>query len=384
MSDLEKKLTEKKEQLEAKVADQVAKVQRSLATRMGRAVGWTVIGVVVLVAVLFGTFAWYSTTNDFNRRVGAEVVKVLEDATGGRVELRKISFDLRQLAIEADGLVIHGLEGPGEAPYLSVDKIELRVKLLNLFSYVSGTGVSSHVRLSYLGVEHPQFHLIVDKDGKTNQPEPKHPNTSKTPLTDTLLDLKAGEVVVTNGIALFNDRAIPFDMAARDLGAEVHYISSTDRYGVTIDLEDLRTKIAKQAEAQSALHLAGELGRDAADLKEFELTSGKSSKLTGTAGIKNFAKPEWQATVKGSVDLKQVSVLADVDGLNAGTVDLDLNGHNCVTPPAVAQKHPPFWRRSHPNETKKPPRPLPPDPDCIAGYLLAGTAKIHKASYRNQ
>jgi len=384
VSDLEKKLTETKDHLKEKVGEEIAKVQRSLATRMGRAIGWTVIGFVVLVAVLFGTFAWYSTTDDFNRRVGKEVVKVLEDATGGWVELERVSFDLRHLAIEADGLVIHGLEGPGEAPYLSADKIELRLKLLNLLSYSAGVGVGSHVRLSYLGVDHPQFHLIVDKDGKTNQPEPKHPNTSKTPLTDTLLDLKAEEVMVANGVALFNDRAIPFDMAARDLGAEVHYISSTDRYGMTVDLKDLRTKIAKQVEAQSALHLAGELGRDAADLKEFQFTSGKSSKLTGTAGIKNFAKPQWQAAVKGSLELKQVSVLADVDGLNAGTVDLDLKGHNCTTPPAVAQKHPPFWQRSHPQETAKPPKPLPPDPDCVAGYLLVGTAKIRKASYRNE
>jgi translocation and assembly module TamB len=384
VSDLEKKLTEKKDHLKEKVGEEIAKVKRSLATRMGRAVAWTVIGFVVLVAVLFGTFAWYSTTDDFNRRVGKEVVKVLEDATGGRVELEKMSFDLRHLAIEANGLVIHGLEGPGEAPYFSADKIELRLKLLNLLSYSAGAGVESHVRLSYLGVDHPQLHLIVDKDGKTNQPEPKHPNTSKTPLTDTLLDLKAEEVVVTKGVALFNDHAIPFDMAARDLGAEVHYISSTDRYGMTVDLKDLRTKIAKQVEAQSALHLAAELGRDAADLKEFEFTSGKSSKLTGTAGIKNFAKPQWQAAVKGSLELKQVSVLADVDGLNAGTVDLDLKGHNCTTPPAVAQKHPPFWQRSHPQETTKPPKPLPPDPDCVAGYLLVGTAKIRKASYRNE
>jgi translocation and assembly module TamB len=384
VSDLEKKLTEKKELLKEKVGGEIAKVRRSLATRMGRAVAWTVIGLVVLAAVLFGTFAWYSTTDDFNRRVGKEVVKVLEDATGGRVELRRISFDLRHLAIEADGLVIHGLEGPGEAPYLAVDKIELRVKLFNLFSHVAGTSVASHVSLSFLGVDHPQFHLIVDKDGKTNQPEPKHPSASKTPLTDTLLDLKAEQVVVTNGVALLNNRAIPFDMAARDLGAEVHYIVAPDRYGLTVDLKDLRTKMANQVEAQSALHLAGELGRDAAELQQFEFTSGKSSKLMGTAGLKNFANPEWQAAVKGSVELKQVSVLANVDGLNAGTVDLDLKGHNCTTPPAVAQKHPPFWRRSHPQETAKPPRPLPPDPDCVAGYLLVGTAKIHKASYRNE
>ena len=120
--------------------------------------------------VLFGTFAWYSTTDDFKRRVGKEVVKVLEDATGGRVELGEIGFSLWHLAIEADGLVIHGLEGPGEAPYLAADKIQLRVKIFNFFAHVAGTGLASHVRLNYLRVDHPQFHLIVDKDGKTNQP----------------------------------------------------------------------------------------------------------------------------------------------------------------------------------------------------------------------
>ena len=100
--------------------------------------------------------------------------------------------------------------------------------------------------------------------------------------------------------------------------------------------------------------------------------------------MKHFAKPEWQAAVKGSVDLKQLSLLADVDGLNAGSVALDVKAHNCTTPPSVAQKHPPFWRRSHPTETTKPPNPLPPDPDCVAGYLVVGTAKVYKASYRNE
>ena len=384
MSDLEKKLHDEKDKFEAKVADEVAKVERSLAKVMLIWIGWSMAGLLVLLLVLFGLFAWYSKTEDFNRRVGKEVVKVLEDATGGRVELGRITFDLWHLAVEADGLVIHGLEGPGEAPYLAVDKVFLRVQIFDFFTHVAGSGVSSHVRLNYLGVEHPQFHLIVDKDGKTNQPMPKHPNTSKTSVTDTLLDLKAQEVVLSNGLVVVNNRAIPFNLAARDLDAEVHYIASTDLYGMTVDLKDLRTKMEKQVEAESALSLALELGRDAIELQRFDFTTGKSSKLDATGSFKHFAKPEWQATVKGTVEIKQVSVLADVDGLNAGTVDLDLNGHNCATSPAVAQKHPPFWRRSHPGETTKPPHPLPPDPDCVAGYLLAGTAKIHKAAYRNE
>jgi translocation and assembly module TamB len=384
LSDLEKKITEKKEQLQAKVAVKVAKVKRSLATRMGRAVAWTVVGVIALVLVLFGAFACYSTTDDFNRRVGAEVVKVLEGATGGRVELRHISFNLRHLAIEADGLVIHGLEGPGEAPYLSADKVLLRVKLFNFFSDLAGSSLSSHVSLNYLEVDHPQVHLMIGKDGKTNQPVPKHPSTSKESVTDTLLDLKATEVLLNNGVALVNNRAIPFDVAARDLNAEVHYIWSDDRYGMMVDLKDLRTKMGKQVEAQSTLHVEGEVGRDIALLKTLRFTSGKDSALTVTGSIKHFAKPEWQVTARGSVEVKQISVLADVDGLNAGSVDLDLNGHNCTTSPAVAQKHPYFWQRSHPKEGAKPPKPLPPDPDCVAGYLLVGTARIHKASYRNE
>ncbi len=86
--------------------------------------------------------------------------------------------NLWHLAIEADGLVIHGLEGPGEAPYLSADKIFVRVKIIQLLSHTAGAGAQSHIGLNYLRVEQPQVHLIIDKDGKTNQPVPKHPSTS--------------------------------------------------------------------------------------------------------------------------------------------------------------------------------------------------------------
>src|SRR5271155_1456795 len=180
MSDLEKKLTAKKEHLEEKVAGEIVKVKRSFSKRMGLWLAWFFACLVVLAVAVFAVFVWYSRTEDFNRRVGREVVKVLEDATGGRVELRRISFDLLHLAVEADGLIIHGLEGPGEAPYIAVDKVQLRVEIFDFFTRIAGSELASHVRLNYLSVEHPQIHLIVDKDGKTNQPVPKHPSTSDT------------------------------------------------------------------------------------------------------------------------------------------------------------------------------------------------------------
>ena len=49
-------------------------------------------------------------------------------------------------------------------------------------------------------------------------------------------------------------------LAARDLNAQVQYLSATDRYGLTVDLRDLRTKMAKQAGGAVELHLEANLG----------------------------------------------------------------------------------------------------------------------------
>ena len=385
MSDLEKKVHEVGHEAKEHAKQAVAKVKRSLSGTVGIVLAWVLGGLAVLGLVLFGAFAWYSTTPDFERRVSREIVTILENATGGRVELGRIRFDIWHLEVEANGLVIHGLEGPGEAPYLAVDKTLLRVRLFDFFSRATGTGGPASVSLNYLRVEHPQMHLIVDKDGKTNQPVPKHPSTSEKPVMDTLLDLKARQVEVANGVALLNNRAIPFDLAARDLNAEVHYIFLSDHYGATIDLKDLRTRLGKEPEAQSSLHVEAEVGRDLALLTRLDLQTGQASHLTATGSLRNFAKPQWEATTSGSLELKQIAVLTGVDTLKGGSVDLNLNGHNCAVTPVEAQKKPRLWEKLHPEQHAKPgSKVLPPDPNCVAGYLLVGSAKIHKAAYRDE
>jgi translocation and assembly module TamB len=359
--------------------------RRSTAARVGRIVAWSAGGLLVLLIVVVLGFWWYSTSSDFNHRVANKLVAMLEDSTGGRVEIDNLHFSLRHLALEVDGLVIHGTEAPGEAPYMAIDKLQIRVKLVNLFSQATGSGAASHIGLSLLRVEHPQFHLIIDKDGKTNQPVPKHPSKSNEPIQDTLLDLKAAKMELVNGVALLNDKAIPFDAAARDLSLNVHYISSSDRYGITLDMNDLRTRMKTEPEAQSTLHAEAELGRDIVRLTKFTFDTGESSELRGSATVNHFAQPEWQAALDGNLSLKQVSVLGAVDGLAAGTVDIVLRGHSCSVAPAEAQKRPSFARRFHLRKPEKPATvPLPPDPECKAGYLLVGNAKVHSASYMTE
>ena len=350
-------------------------------SRMLRILAWTAGSILLLLIVLVLGLSWYTTTADFQRRVGGEVVHVLEDSTGGRVELGHISFDLWHLAIEADSLVIHGTEGPGEMPYLSAAKIFIRLRINTFISHTVGKGAQSHVGLTYLRVEEPHLHLIIDKDGNTNQPVPKHPTTSTEPVQDTLLDLQAKEVELANGLALINDRAIPFDAAANDLNANVHYIKSTDRYGISIDLADLRTRMQKEPEVQSRLHMDLQLGRNMMQLSSLDFETGMNSHLKATALIQNFAHPDWQGTVAGELALKQITYLGGVEGLENGTLSLNMQGHSCAVTPQAAQKKPHFWQR-HPH-TPPQAKVLPPSPECAAGYLLVGDVHLRNAAYRD-
>jgi translocation and assembly module TamB len=362
------------------------KRRRSLVWHVTRAGSWSIGGVLALVILLVGGITWYTTTAYFQRRVEREIVSVLENSTGGRVEVRGVQFSLWHLMVEVDGLVIHGTEGPGEAPYFSTEKIEVRVGISSFFSHATGAGLRSHVGLKLLRMERPQLHLIVDKDGKTNAPVPKHPASSKEPAADTLLDLRAKEVTVVDGVALVNDHAIPFNLTARDLDAEVHYLRATDRYGLAVGLNDLRTKMDAQPEAQSKLHFDAELGRDAAQLKELEFDSGAASILHASGTLTHFAQPEWRGAVNGTLELKQLTVLADVEGFTGGSTDLSLSGHSCVAMAARTQVKPRSWlgKRTGANAKTGAVAQAAVDPECKSGYLLVGNAKLHKAGFRNE
>ena len=78
----------------------------------------------------------------------------IEAATGGRAEIASFHWNLLKLEGEADGFVLHGREGPGEAPYAQLDSLKVDIDVLGFFS--------PRVLLRELvELEHPQIHLIV-------------------------------------------------------------------------------------------------------------------------------------------------------------------------------------------------------------------------------
>ena len=277
--------------------------------------------VAVLILLAIGGIIWYASTPQFQNLVRAKLIATLEQATGGRVELNAFRWSVRHLAFEADGLTIHGLEAANEVPYAHVDRIYVRVKILSF--------IRPKIDLNYLEADHPVFHLIVYPDGSTNQPRPKTQSNGKS-VKDTIFDLKVGRTEINNGVALINQRAIPLDLAANDLGVVVTYAAPLDQYLATLHASDITAQRGKNPPIQSKLDLMADIGRNTLKVSQLQLQTGPSM-LKATASLEDFANPHWNLTAQGKVDVREVMALEPVDGVDRGIVDIDLKGQGTRT-----------------------------------------------------
>ncbi len=288
---------------------------------------WRVGGALLLLLILVvAGLLFYASTPHFSNLLRQRVINVLEDATGGRVEVQSLHWSLRHLAVEVDGLTIHGLEGPGELPYAHVERLYARAKILSF--------VNAKVGLDFLEVDRPSVHLIVYPDGTTNQPTPKAKESSGGPATRTIFDLQANRVEVHDGMALLNERAIPFQLAANDLGVVITYAPATDHYVGQVTCSDLTAQQGKTAVIHSKLDLSVEAAQDAVDLKALHFTTGKTS-LQASGTLVHYANPQWKLSANGTVDLAEVTALGAVDGFRSGSLELALTGQGDAANPYV-------------------------------------------------
>lgn len=279
-------------------------------------------GVFVILLLLIGGIVWYASTPQFEDLVRQKLVATLEQATGGKVELHTFQWSLRHLAFEADGLTIHGLEAPGEVPYAHADRIYVRVKILSF--------ISPKIDLNYLEADHPVIHIIVYPDGSTNQPTPKTQQATGKPIKDTIFDLKVGRTEIRDGMVLINQRATPFNLAANDLGVVVTYAQLRDHYLATLHASDITAQRGKLAPIKSKLDISVDMGRNTLNLSQLQLQTGDST-LKASAAVQDFSNPQWNLSMQGKVDVREVMALMPIDGVDKGIADLNLKGQGTKT-----------------------------------------------------
>jgi translocation and assembly module TamB len=271
----------------------------------------------ILIAAPIAFYLWASTdaTQDLVRR---RMIAILEQTTGGRVQIASFHWRLLSLEADAGGLVIHGLEASEETPFVQVDQMKVRLSVFGLWS--------PRILLRDLEVSHPAFHLIVYSDGSTNMPQPRSPRKPGKPVLDTIFNLQAGHVSVQQGVLNFENRASEFDFQnrltlldfdARDVSALMRYIPPTggdpETYRIETGATDLNLARAKEKPALGFMQATLDLTRSAAYLRSLRITSktpaGKDHReedhtfeLSGV--LKNFAHPQWQTRTTGELDMR--------------------------------------------------------------------------------
>lgn len=306
-----------------------------------RHVPLTAAGFVVLVVLLAIAAYFIASSSAFENAVRKRLIAEIETATGGRAEIASFHWRLLHLEAEADGIVIHGLEDPGDAPYVQIDRLRAQLSILDIFT--------PRILLRDLDIAHPQIHLVVYPDGSTNQPHPLRRARPGEPALDKLFDLQAGHIAVDGGVLHYDCRASSFDFQNRyaPLDFEADDVSLVMRYMP----ESLHAPEFYRIEAQAAqLNLARNVPRNAARkqplpvegkfkaaidlersrivLRSLDLVShprGDENHTLHIAGeLDDLTHPRWQANVSGDLDMRLLDPVFGYPDAPEGIAHLNL------------------------------------------------------------
>jgi translocation and assembly module TamB len=303
----------------------------------------SVAGAVILLAVTTIGVYFAASSANFENFVRRRMVNRLEKATGGRVEIASFHWHLLSLEAEAGGLVIHGLEAPGEAPYAQAGRVRAKLSVLGF--------LSPRIQLNDLEIFQPRIHLIVYPDSSTNQPQPRKPGKPGEPVLDRFFDLKAAHVMVVQGdldyenraaAFDFQDRHIPLDFAASDLSLRFAYLPATtgksESYLIEAGVRDLNLARGapslpgkqQQPPVQGYIQTTLELTRNTATLRSLRITTSsrgvKDRTLEIYGSLDNFAHPRWQAKAVGELDMRLIDPITGYPFTPQGIAHLDLTG----------------------------------------------------------
>ncbi|WP_348261904.1 translocation/assembly module TamB domain-containing protein [Telmatobacter sp. DSM 110680] len=304
--------------------------------RYRRHVLWGGAGMMLLLIVsLVGLYFWASSSY-FENIMRKRLIARIEASTGGRAEIGAFHWKVLKMEGEADGVVLHGREAQGEAPYAQLGSLHVAINILGFWS--------PRILLRDLELDRPQIHLIVYRDGSTNQPQPRK-KTESHPLS-TLFDLQAGHVEVTHGVldyekrsdeSDFQDRHLPLNFSANDVSLLLKYVAGNgitqDSYHLDAKLRDLRL-VRGPADHPEAPPVEGyieasvDLTRNAAYLRSLQLTAhskGSADRVLNVTGeLDDFNRPRWKTQVQGEVDLKLMEPALGYPSTPEGIAKLNL------------------------------------------------------------
>ena len=279
---------------------------------------WWMLASLLLLAGL----GWYSTTDSFRDLVRRRLVAMLEQMTGGRVELGSLHTVPFHFQMEVRDLTIHGREQPGEIPYAHVNSLMAQMKIWSI--------LRADVGLDYVILDHPVIHIILYPDGSTNQPEPKVKQVSSKKPVEQLFALSISRLEVRHGELIWGDRIIPLDFAASGVSADMSYALFRRTYDGNILLGKADTALQNYRPFAWTAEAHFSLSRNRIDIRSLKATSGRTH-LQAKGQVQDFSQPDLSRTkVEGdydaTVDLAEASAIVRRSEIRRGEVRLTGHG----------------------------------------------------------
>ncbi len=272
-----------------------------------------------LFAVLVVAIVWFLGSPAFEEIVRGRVVAELQKASGGKVELQSLHWNVKRLEIEANDLTVRGLEPAGDVPLAHADRLFLRLRVVSF--------LKTSIDLSQLTLEQPVIHIVVKPDGSTNVPEPQV-KTSGDPLQQ-LFDLAVGRVELRNGALLLNEQKLLLDFKASDVGLTMDYERLQRRYDSTLHIGKMDAQYQDYRDVAASADAQFSLWKNRVQLRSLKLTSERSSvELSGT--VDDFSHPRLQLTYGGTIDLAQAAAITRAYNLRGGGLNITGSGDFAV------------------------------------------------------
>jgi translocation and assembly module TamB len=285
-----------------------------------------VLGTWILLAIALGVIALGSgLANPLLRRI---LVHRMEALTGARVEIRTISVGWFSLNATVNGLVIHGKEPADTEPLFTAEQARVGLRIDSFWG--------RRVGLNDLILEHPQLHLRVEKNGRSNLPGLPSSN-SKEPSLQKLLDLHVRHVEIKDGWILYNNVKTLVAVEGGELQLRLDQGGTAERPVYLGELDWQSIELARRRDVPMPANVSAKfsLGPRGLSVEQAVIDAGRSH-VDLQAETKDLAAPHWTYKYRAWLDLLDIREAFRTPEVPLGRIDM--RGEGSIEDGAVLGK----------------------------------------------
>lgn len=257
---------------------------------------WVVVGILALVIVAVGTlFLLLKNSTGFRQYLLAKVETSVAQSTGARLEVKDFAVHLSPLSLDLYSVVVHGREPANAPPLMQADHVGVGVTIDSLLQR------KWHFR--EITVDHPVGHLLVNRAGVNNLPQPQKKSSGST---TSVFDLGIRHLLLDRGEIYYNDQKSPMEADLHDLRVTGGFDPTQTRYQGHISYDKGHLRYGKYAPVMHSLD-AGFSATPKQFALEQAMLSTERSRVTLNATVEDYSGANSNPKLQANYDAELVT-----------------------------------------------------------------------------